>query len=252
MDFTLLPAVNERISQARELRDTVRETANTVRDVAGTVRQNPRGAALTALNTDPATRVVTQAAQQATTLLASPAQTQEEQDEREESRESSVRVRLPEMKAKLQALPEGVREKAIMLRASTELKKTSSTSAAQDIIDRHSPLRGWRVDTELSNSSSLVLSKGGNVKIAYRGTEGLNASDWHHNARTAVGTEAGSPQMKQAIAQFDSVRAKYGRAPSELLGYSRGGNLAMTLGDLRNVKTTTFNPFVSAGQIKAN
>ncbi|MDC0525670.1 hypothetical protein OAO87_01630 [bacterium] len=57
--------------------------------------------------------------------------------------------------------------------------------------------------------------------------------------------------MKQAIAQFDQVRAKYGGLPSELLGYSRGGNMAMNLGDLRGVKTTTFNPFVGGNQIKS-
>ena len=178
----------------------------------------------------------------------------EDTDERGENTHAEnprVRVILPEMKAKLEALPEGVREKAIMLRASAELKKTGSISAAQELIDRHSSLRGWRVDTELSNTSSLVLSKGGEVKVAYRGTEGLAAGDWHHNARTAVGTEAGSPQMKEAIGQFDRVRAKYGRLPSELLGYSRGGNMAMHLGDLRGVKTTTFNPFVAGAQIKA-
>ena len=89
MDFSLLPAVADRGRELRDTVNTVRETTNTVRDVAGTVRRNPRGSALAALSQDPATQAVTQIAQQATTLLASPAQTQEEQDEREESREAA-------------------------------------------------------------------------------------------------------------------------------------------------------------------
>jgi len=95
------------------------------------------------------------------------------------------------------------------------------------------------------------LNKGQTTVIAYRGTEGLNASDWHQNFRAMAGVEANSPQMIEAKEQMSRVRAKYGRLPAELLGYSRGGTMAQHMGDLNAIKTTTFNPFVGPDQLKS-
>ena len=158
-----------------------------------------------------------------------PPPTEEEREEREESRENAVRVRIPEMKAKIDVLPEGAVDKARMMRASTEAMKTKSMSAAQEYLDRHPSLRGWTVDAQLSDTSGLVLERNGEIKMAYRGTEKLTPLDWEQNARGFVGGEENSIQMKEAKRQMQRVRAKYGQYPSELLGYSRGGNMAMTL-----------------------
>jgi hypothetical protein len=160
-------------------------------------------------------------------------------------------VRVPQMRAKLDALPEGAIDKARMMRASTEAMKTGSMSAAQEYVDRHPSMRGWTVDRELSNTSSLVLERNGEIKVAYRGTEGVTPLDWQQNALGFVGGEKHSYQMHEARRQMQRVRMKYGKNPTELLGYSRGGNMAMTLGDEFRVKTTTFNPFVTPKQLSS-
>ena len=171
------------------------------------------------------------------------------EEDPEEEREEGMRVRVPQMRAKLDALPEGAIDKARMMRASTEAMKTGSMSAAQEHIESHPSMRGWTVDREISNTSSLVLERNGEIKVAYRGTEKVTPLDWQQNALGFVGGEKASYQMHEARKQLQRVRIKYGKHPTELLGYSRGGNMAMTLGDEFRVKTTTFNPFVTPKQL---
>ena len=144
------------------------------------------------------------------------------------------------MRAKIDSLPQGAMERARMMRASTEAMKTGSMSAAQEFVDRHPSMRGWSVDRELSNTSSLVLERNGEIRGAYRGTEGLTPLDWQQNALGFIGGESESYQMHEARRQMQRVRVKYGTLPTELMGYSRGGNMAMTLGDEFRVRTTTF------------
>ena len=170
------------------------------------------------------------------------------QRERTEQQVNAIRVRLPQMRPKLSSIPAEVMDRARMVRASTEAFK-HGMGAAQEFVDRHPSMRGWKVDTQLSDRSSLVLERNGDIKVAYRGTQWSNAPDVVHNGQAFVFTEGFSQQMADARAQMRGVRAKYGVLPSELLGYSRGGGMAMHLGDEFGIRTTSFNPFVSPKQL---
>ena len=164
---------------------------------------------------------------------------------------TALPFRMPaRLRPNLAALPESAMQRANMVRASTEAYKRGF-AAAQEYIDRSPSLRGWTVDRELSNRSSLVLERDGVTRIAYRGTQWSNVPDVVHNGQAFVFREGFSEQMQEAGAQIRRVRAKYGNLPSELLGYSRGGGMAMHLGDEFGIRTTTFNPFVSPLQLSS-
>ena len=85
--------------------------------------------------------------------------------------------------------------------------------------------------------------------MAYRGTDFSNLNDVVTDAAAVAGVERLAPQMIESRAQIESIRAKYGRLPSELLGYSKGGAHAFEMGDRFGIKTTTFNPLVGRKQL---
>lgn len=126
---------------------------------------------------------------------------------------------------------------------------------------------GSVIDTELSDSSGIVIRRpsttGDTVEIHYRGTaltNKPNPDDLHTDARIASGTEtdniAGLPvgkpsQISQAETQFEAVRAKYGNV-DHVGGYSRGGGMAIGIGNKYNVPSTTFNPLVGPRHLVGN
>ena len=161
----------------------------------------------------------------------------------------SLRVNVPRLKAKTQSLTNEEIKKAQMVRAS-KTAHDKGFAAAQEEIDS-GPLRGWRIDRELSNRESLVLVDGTNaeVVIAYRGTRFNNANDLVTDALAIMGKESAAPQIRASHAQMEEVRLKYNQLPSELIGYSKGGVHAMTLGDAYSIPSTTFNPLIGPSQL---
>ena len=139
--------------------------------------------------------------------------------------------------------------------------------ASQDYLNKKGD--GSIIDTELSDGSGLVVRRpaqggvGETIEIHYRGTSLTNKpnpDDLHTDARIASGTEgdniAGLPvgkpkQIAEAEAQFEAVRAKYGSI-DHLGGYSRGGGIAIGLGNKYNVPSTTFNPLVGPRHLVGN
>ena len=138
---------------------------------------------------------------------------------------------------------------------------------AQDYLNKKGD--GSIIDTELSDGSGIVVRRpaqggvGETTEIHYRGTaltNKPNPNDLHTDARIATGTEtdtvAGLPigkpkQIAEAEAQFEAVRAKYGSV-EHLGGYSRGGGMAISLGNKYNVPSTTFNPLVGPRHLLGN
>ena len=160
---------------------------------------------------------------------------------------SMYRQPMPRLRPNTESLSVDERGKAQMIRAGkTAYRK--GFAAAQAEIDAGS-LRGWIIDTELSSSEGLVLTKGEEIRVAYRGTDFTNLGDLVTDAATVAGYEQLAPQMMQSRQQIEAIRAKYGRMPSELLGYSKGGAHAMTMGDRFGIPTTSFNPLVGRKQI---
>ena len=157
---------------------------------------------------------------------------------------------MPRLRPNAASLSVEERAKAQMVRAGkTAYKK--GFAAAQAEMDAGS-LRGWTIDTELSWSEGLVVTSGEEVRVAYRGTDFTNVGDLVTDAATVAGYEQLAPQMTKSRLQIEAIQAKYGRLPSELLGYSKGGAHAMAMGDRFGIPTTSFNPLVGRKQIMSN
>lgn len=158
------------------------------------------------------------------------------------------RMKMPALRPNTSVLSNEEVDKARLSRVSKTLYKEGLTSAQAE-IDRGS-LRGWTIDGELSTAEGLVVRKGGQTKVAYRGTDWSNVHDVVTNATTAVGVEDRlSTQMRGSRLQIEAIVRKYGQLPSELLGYSKGGAHALAMGDRFKIETTTFNPFVARKQL---
>ena len=113
------------------------------------------------------------------------------------------------------------------------------------------------IDTELSNGSSLVVERpNGDTEIHYRGTAITNKPNYQDlitDASIITGTEQGinlgianakpPAQLQEAEQQLQRTLTKYGSV-EHLGGYSRGGGMALNLGNKYNIPTTTFNPLV--------
>jgi len=112
------------------------------------------------------------------------------------------------------------------------------------------------IDKELSNDSSLVVKRpNGDTEIHYRGTAITNKPNYQDlitDASIMTGTEQGvfgssnvgqPAQIREAEQQLQRTLTKYGSVEN-LGGYSRGGGIALSLGNKYNIPTTTFNPLV--------
>ena len=161
------------------------------------------------------------------------------------------------VKPNIDSIPEEVRQKALMTRASTLYSQNGQDKDLTDAFLEDNAIP-FRVDDELSTTEGLVLSEVGNpenVKIAYRGSKMNNLNDWVSNAKILAGYEKtgalNEDRFNETFDQFEKVKAKYGNV-SELMGHSRGGTLAMTVGDKYSVDTTTFNPFLGRNLVRAS
>ncbi len=135
--------------------------------------------------------------------------------------------------------------------------------AAQDYMNDNNL---GEIDTELSDSSGIVVKRpNGKVEIHYRGTQITqkpNYEDLITDAGIITGTEQGIPigaqnvrpkQMVDAETQLQRALAKYGAGNVEHLGgYSRGGGIALGLGNKYNINTTTFNPLVGPKAVQGS
>ena len=133
--------------------------------------------------------------------------------------------------------------------------------AAQDYMDKNNL---GEIDTELSNDSSLVVKRpNGDTEIHYRGTAITNKPNYQDlitDASIITGTEQGvfgssnlgqPAQIREAEQQLQRTLTKYGSV-EHLGGYSRGGGIALSLGNKYNIGTTTFNPLVGPKTIASS
>jgi hypothetical protein len=164
--------------------------------------------------------------------------------------ENEIRMRMPKLRPNTKALPIEAINKARMIEAGNTFYE-KGFRAAQSQIDS-STLRGWKIDPKLSTGEGIVLSKAGETKIAFRGTDWRNINDVVTNATNVAQIEEMAPQIRSGKTQIQRIQQKYGKLPSELIGYSKGGLHALNLGDQFKIKSTTFNPFVGMKQLRTS
>jgi len=166
----------------------------------------------------------------------------EKQDKRKEQTQSLVKP-APIAKPTQEYLTEEQITKAKLAKASDIFHKEGADKAESYLNDND---LNYTIDWQLSNDSGLVLidNNTGRAVVAYRGTDISSPADWITGISMLRNEEAQNSVFKDGKVQMEQVIQEYG-APQELIGFSRGGTLAMTLGNEFGVNTTTFNPFVN-------
>ncbi len=104
--------------------------------------------------------------------------------------------------------------------------------------------KGYKVldiKNEANGFQALVLQKGNDIVICYRGTEGLNKKDLGNDLemfRRMIPSQA-----RNALDLYDEYRRDYPNYNITVIGHSLGGSLAQIVGTLRDVTAVTFNAF---------
>lgn len=159
------------------------------------------------------------------------------------------RQTLPRLRPSTKVLPDDVIDMARMVRASGVAYRSSYVTA-QANLDTTLRQKDWVIDTDLSSREGLVMTRGGEIRVAYRGTDFKNMTDVVTDVTAILGApDKLASQMRDSRLQIEAIRERYGRLPNELIGYSKGGHHALQMGDMFDVKSTTFNPLVGAQQL---
>ena len=181
----------------------------------------------------------------------------EKQSRAEQLRTVANMAIVKRVKPNIDQMPKEGRMKALMVKASGIYNDNGLDKTQTDAYLEDNGVN-FTVDDELSTSEGLVLVEKGNpenVKIAYRGSSKTNLGDWVSNAKILTGSEKATylneDRFNESFDQFEKVKAKYGPV-DELLGTSRGGTLAMTVGDRFAVDSTTFNPYLGKNLVNSN
>lgn len=123
---------------------------------------------------------------------------------------------------------------------------------AQDYMDNEGL---GTIDKELSTKQALVVKRpNGNVELAFRGTimtPRPDMEDMATNIAIAADSEGTNPQFIAGRETLNRAKIKYGNV-DHITGYSRGGTLALTLGQRENIPTTTFNTFIGQRLARGN
>ena len=166
----------------------------------------------------------------------------EKQDKRKQQTQSLVKP-APIAKPTQKYLTEEQITKAKLAKASDIFHKEGQQKAESYLNDND---LNYTIDWALSNDSGLVLidNNTGRAVVAYRGTDISSPADWITGVSMLRNEEAQNSVFRDGKVQMEQVIQEYGQ-PQELIGFSRGGTLAMTLGNEFGVNTTTFNPFVN-------
>lgn len=153
------------------------------------------------------------------------------------------------IKPNIDSLPDEVIDKAKMVKASSIAYDTDFNQAQMFLDQNDIP---YIIDEELSNSEGLVLHNPAtkDTKLAFRGTKFTSAEDLYTDGLIATGYEDGTKQFSNAREQAQKALTKYGSKPSESLGYSKGGALAIDVADFAGIpESTTFNAFIGYSSI---
>tara|TARA_R100001443_G_scaffold79972_1_gene87060 strand:- start:8689 stop:9444 length:756 start_codon:yes stop_codon:yes gene_type:complete len=114
------------------------------------------------------------------------------------------------------------------------------------------------IDTDSSNDLGIVVinKNTDKAKIIFRGSDpGIdwgkypNMTDWHFDYLLLTQNEHLNPQYWRTKWLFEGAKEKYDL--EECVGYSKGGNHCLTLSNMYNVNSTTFNAAFNAGNLKA-
>ena len=121
---------------------------------------------------------------------------------------------------------------------------TAQRQLNKDILNNE-----FKIDPELSNYDAVILNNGNNkIHIAYHGASS-NPSYLNEDKADIFSVIKGEHDTRKSFQRAEKVYLntlkKYPNHDIELLGTSLGGAKSIHVGEKYNVKSTTFNPFLS-------
>lgn len=114
-----------------------------------------------------------------------------------------------------------------------------SKDTAEDNLKKFLPLH--EIDHDLSDKNSVVVKKGDDVIIAYRGTRLTNLSDLNADAKILLGFNPLTDRANEAQRKYDMVKNKYPQASITTTGHSLGGNLGYYVAKNNDLQGHFFN-----------
>jgi len=114
-----------------------------------------------------------------------------------------------------------------------------SKDNAEDNLKKFLPLH--EIDHDLSDKNSVVVKKGNDVIIAYRGTRPTNLSDLNADAKILFGFNPLTDRANEAQRKYDMVKDKYPNSIITTTGHSLGGNLGYYVAKNNDLQGHFFN-----------
>ena len=178
----------------------------------------------------------------------------------EQVREASNISLINRIRPNVDEVPELVSQKAKMVKASSLFDTNNGDKQSINEYLEENDIPYKVSDKVESTGEALVLENINDptdVKVAFRGSKMNNIQDWISNAKLAVGQEQTNfvgekDTFGEARAKVQEVERVYGVKPKELLGHSRGGALALNVGDAEGIDTTTFNAYIGRNLARAS
>jgi hypothetical protein len=116
---------------------------------------------------------------------------------------------------------------------------------AQKELGNYSQTKGYKIDPKLSNKNAVVLEKGDEIVISYRGTVLTNPSDLLADTEILLGRDKIkvflNDRFDEADNLYNKVKAEYPDKEIILTGHSLGSAEAIYVGTKNNTRSVSFN-----------
>ncbi len=114
-----------------------------------------------------------------------------------------------------------------------------SKDVAEDNLKKFLPLHN--IEHDLSDKNSVVVKKGDDITISYRGTRPTNLSDLNADAKILFGFNPLTDRANEAQRKYDMVKDKYPNSTITTTGHSLGGNLGYYVAKNNDLQGHFFN-----------
>jgi hypothetical protein len=131
---------------------------------------------------------------------------------------------------------------SVLSKASYDFYHHSAETAQKELNEYRT---GYTLNKELSNKNAVVMNKGDDIVISYRGTDLKNPSDLLADAEILLGRDKIkiflNDRFDEANELYTKVKNKYPKSDITLTGHSLGSAEAIYVGTKNNTKSVSFN-----------
>ena len=135
-------------------------------------------------------------------------------------------------------------EFSVLSKASYDFYHSGLDTATKE-LKKYPQTKDFTIDPKLSNKNAVVLEKGNQVVISYRGTDIKNPSDLLADTEILLGRDKIkvflNDRFDQANQLYQTVKKEYPGKEITLTGHSLGSAEAIYVGTKNNVRSVSFN-----------